>query len=65
MVREIHGTNIVPYHPVEGDEKVFEVDWSAPFRRVSMIDELERQLNATFPPPTQFDTPGLCKGEVI
>ena len=59
MVKEIHGSYKVPYHPVEGDaEKVFEVDWSPPFRRVYMIPELEKCLNVTFPPPTEFDKPG-------
>ena len=63
MVMEIHGTYKLIYHPVEGDsEKVFEVDFTPPFRRVSMIPELEKQLNVTFPPATDFHTPGglLC-----
>ena len=60
---EIHGAYKVPYHPVEGDdEKVFEVDWSPPFRRVNMIPELEKQLNVTFPPATEFDKPGQYSG---
>lgn len=58
MVHEIHGSYVVPYHPVEGDDKVFEVDWSAPFRRVSLVDELEKKLGITFPPATEFDKPG-------
>ena len=63
MVMEIHGTYKLTYHPVEGDsEKVFEVDFTPPFRRVSMIPELEKQLSVTFPPATEFHTPGglLC-----
>jgi len=58
MVREIHGTHIVPFHPVEGEDKVYEVDWSSPFRRVSMIPELEKKLGTTFPPATEFAKPG-------
>ena len=58
MVQEIHGNHVVPYHPVEGEEKVFEVDWSTPFRRVPMIPELEKQLGVTFPPATEFGKPG-------
>ena len=63
MVKEIHGTFKLSYHPVEGDsEKVFEVDFTPPFRRVKMIPELEKQLNVTFPPATEFHTPGeLCQ----
>ncbi len=60
MVTEIHGSSKVPYHPVDGDaEKVFEVDWSPPFKRVKMIPELEKKLNVTFPPATEFSKPGL------
>ena len=56
---EIHGTYKLTYHPVEGDsEKTFEVDFTPPFRRVKMIPELEKQLNVTFPPATEFHTPG-------
>ena len=56
---EIHGTYKLTYHPVEGDsEKVFEVDFTPPFRRVKMIPELEKQLNVTFPPATEFHSPG-------
>lgn len=59
MVTEIRGTYKVPYHPVEGDpDKVFEVDWTPPFRRVHMIPELEKQLNVTFPPASEFYKPG-------
>ena len=60
MVMEIHGTYKLTYHPIEGDsEKVFEVDFTPPFRRVSMITELEKQLDVTFPPATAFHTPGM------
>lgn len=56
---EIHGSYKVPYHPIEGDpDKVFEVDWTPPFRRVYMIPELEKKLSVTFPPPTEFCKPG-------
>lgn len=61
MVLEINGSYKVLYHPVEGDtDHVFEVDWSPPFKRVSMITELEKKLNVTFPPASQFNTPGQC-----
>ena len=38
--------------------QVFEVDFTPPFRRVSMIPELEKQLGVTFPSPTTFTSPG-------
>ena len=59
MVHEIHGSFKVQYHPVEDDpEKVLEVDFTPPFRRVHMVPELEKQLGVTFPPATEFHTPG-------
>ena len=59
MVKEIHGTYTLTYHPVEGDtEKKFEVDFTPPFRRVKMIPELEKQLKVTFPPATEFHSRG-------
>ena len=38
--------------------KVWEVDFTPPFRRVYMVQELERELSVSFPPPTEFGTPG-------
>ncbi len=61
MVHEITGGYKVPYHPVEDDpERVFEVDWTPPFRRVYMIPELEKALNVAFPPASDFAKPGVC-----
>lgn len=63
MVQEIYDSYKVAYHPVEDDaDKVYEVDWTPPFRRVSMIPELEKQLNVAFPPATEFETPGYRGG---
>lgn len=59
MVNEIHGQYRIQYHPVEDNpEKVWEVDFTPPFKRVYMIPELEKQLGVTFPPPVEFHTPG-------
>ena len=43
--------------------KVWEVDFTPPFKRVSMVTELEKQLSVTFPPPTEFASP--CKPELM
>lgn len=60
MIHEITGGYKVAYHPVEDDpERVFEVDWSPPFKRVYMIPELEKALNVTFPPASDFAKPGV------
>ena len=38
--------------------QVYEVDFTPPFRRISIITELERQLGITFPPASTFASPG-------
>ena len=47
------------YHPTdEQDGPEFNVDYTPPFRRVSMIRELEKKLKVSFPHPSEFDTEG-------
>ncbi len=68
MVKHITGGYKVKYHP-QGPEGVeWEIDFTPPFRRVSMIGELERVLKCTFPPTSTLGTPeanaflsDLCK----
>uniref|UniRef100_A0A182UAR3 Lysine--tRNA ligase n=1 Tax=Anopheles melas TaxID=34690 RepID=A0A182UAR3_9DIPT len=57
MVHAIHGSYKVKYHPdgPEGDE--YEIDFTPPFRRISMISSLEEALKVTFPAADQLHTP--------
>ncbi|CAI8029622.1 Lysine--tRNA ligase [Geodia barretti] len=62
MVKEILGTYKIQYHPEEDNlDKVFEVDFTPPFRRIPMIAELEKQLGVTFPPASTFGSPEFQK----
>ncbi|XP_018792304.1 PREDICTED: lysine--tRNA ligase isoform X2 [Bactrocera latifrons] len=56
MVKAIHGTYKIKYHPEgpEGPEE--EIDFTPPFRRVSMIKTLEEKLNVKFPSATTFNS---------
>lgn len=54
LVQEITGQTFLKYHPDGPAGREITIDFTAPFRRVSMIDELERKLNVTFPPVEQF-----------
>ncbi|GAB1599576.1 lysine--tRNA ligase-like isoform X1 [Argonauta hians] len=56
MVKEITGDYKLKYHPdgVAGEE--VEIDFTPPFRRISMVTELQKVLGETFPDPTQFHT---------
>ncbi|XP_073832804.1 lysyl-tRNA synthetase isoform X1 [Musca autumnalis] len=56
MVKAIHGTYKIKYHPEgpEGPEE--EIDFTPPFRRVNMIKTLEEKLNVKFPSATTLNT---------
>jgi lysyl-tRNA synthetase, class II len=51
------GKTLVKYHPEGPEGPEIEIDFSGPFRRVSMIDELERKMNVKFPDPSTFASP--------
>lgn len=59
MVKSIHGTHKIKYHPSGADAEEspeFEIDFSPPFRRIKMIPALEEILGVKFPNPIDFDT---------
>ena len=49
LVREVTGSYIVQYSPDEGGEPL-QIDFSPPWRRISMISGLEEATGETFPP---------------
>ncbi|XP_071948365.1 lysine--tRNA ligase-like isoform X2 [Antedon mediterranea] len=57
MVKSLTGGSTkVTYHPDGPDGQAVEIDFAPPFRRVSMISELEKILKTKFPPLDQLDT---------
>jgi lysyl-tRNA synthetase class 2 len=64
MVLKITGSYIVPYAADEGGEPVM-IDFSPPWRRISMIDGLEKATGRKFPsmeaPEMAAFLEGLCK----
>lgn len=56
MVKSIHGSYLVEYHPdgLDGEAKV--IDFTPPFRRMSMFDELEKILQVKLPDPADLNT---------
>lgn len=59
MVYSIHGTYVLKYHPEGPDsEKVYEIDFTPPFKRVDMCQELGRRLGVTLPAPDRLSTAG-------
>ncbi|XP_068117317.1 lysine--tRNA ligase-like isoform X2 [Hyperolius riggenbachi] len=56
MVKHITGGYKVTYHPEGPDGPAQEIDFTPPFRRISMVHELEKVLRRKLPATDQFDT---------
>lgn len=70
MVRSIHGTYKVKYHPDGPEGEEVEIDFTPPFKRIAMIPELEKALGVKFPPADELSSEtankflsDLCTGE--
>jgi lysyl-tRNA synthetase class 2 len=57
MVKELTGGYKVKYHPQGPEGPELEIDFTAPFRRMSMMEELEKILGVKLPEATQLHTP--------
>lgn len=56
LVHSMFGKYKIVYHPNgRENEEVMEIDFTPPFRRVDMIEELERVLNVKLPDPNDLD----------
>lgn len=58
MVKHITGGYKVAYHPEGPEGQAYEIDFTPPFRRVSMVHDLEKELGTKFPPPDTYDSDG-------
>ncbi|GBP66565.1 Lysine--tRNA ligase [Eumeta japonica] len=56
MVKSIHGTYKIKYHPDGPDGEEVEIDFTPPFARVLMLPALEKALNVKLPSPDKLDT---------
>ncbi|KAG5270678.1 hypothetical protein AALO_G00195300 [Alosa alosa] len=56
MVKHITGGYKVTYHPEGPEGQAYEIDFTPPFRRVSMVYDLEKELGVKFPPPDTYDS---------
>ena len=54
LVESIHGTTKTTFHTQTGE--VYNVDWSAPWKRIEMIPALEAATGEKFPPGDQLHT---------
>lgn len=70
MVHSINGSYVVKYHPngPENADDVMQIDFTPPFKRLNMLQELEKRLKVKFPDAKDFERPetnqffsDLCK----
>lgn len=58
LVMSLFKTYKIQYHPNGRDsDETMELDFTPPFRRVDMMDELERKLETKLPDPRELDRP--------
>jgi lysyl-tRNA synthetase class 2 len=53
LVKHLFGTYSVVLHPMGSDGEVT-IDFTPPFRRINMYEELEKKLNMKLPPPAEL-----------
>ncbi|KAL5276272.1 KARS family protein [Megaselia abdita] len=56
MVKSIHGSYKITYHPDGPEGEAKEIDFTPPFKRVNMLETLEEKLNVKFPGPEKLST---------
>jgi lysyl-tRNA synthetase class 2 len=61
LVKQLTGGYKVTFHPEGKDGKAWELDFSRPWKRFNMIEELEKQLNVKFPPADELHTESANK----
>uniref|UniRef100_A0A2K5E3Q7 Lysine--tRNA ligase n=1 Tax=Aotus nancymaae TaxID=37293 RepID=A0A2K5E3Q7_AOTNA len=61
MVKHITGGYKVIYHPDGPEGQAYEIDFTPPFRRISMVEELEKALGMKLPETNLFETEETCK----
>ncbi|XP_055504949.1 lysine--tRNA ligase isoform X2 [Leucoraja erinacea] len=56
MVKHITGGHKITYHPEGPEGPSYEVDFTPPFKRLSLTADLEKTLGEKFPSPDQYGT---------
>uniref|UniRef100_A0A2K5RAY7 Lysine--tRNA ligase n=1 Tax=Cebus imitator TaxID=2715852 RepID=A0A2K5RAY7_CEBIM len=61
VVKHITGGYKVIYHPDGPEGQAYEIDFTPPFRRISMVEGLETALEMKLPETNLFETEETCK----
>lgn len=57
MIKSIHGSYKITYHPDGPESEAVEIDFTPPFKRLSMIKTLEEVLKIKLPPADKLNNP--------
>ena len=58
MVKSITGSYKITYHPDGPEGQAYEIAFTPHFRRISMVEELEKALGVKLPETSLFETEG-------
>lgn len=58
MVKHITGGYKITYHPDGPEGQAYEVDFTPPFKRLSMTHDLEKIMGVKFPPTDSYNSDG-------
>jgi len=68
LVKHLFGTYKITYHVNGHDQPPVEIDFTPPFKRLNLMEDLEKVTGEKFPPTTELSTPAshqffdnLCK----
>jgi lysyl-tRNA synthetase class 2 len=65
MVKSLFGTYKIQYHMNGLDKEAVEIDFTPPFKRLNLIEDLEKATGRRFPLATEFSTAGIEKLEML
>ncbi|KAK8813201.1 hypothetical protein WA158_002793 [Blastocystis sp. Blastoise] len=60
IVKEIKGSYVIEYHADGLDQPPVKIDFTPPWRRISMVAEVEKQGNFTIPKPLESEEAYTC-----
>lgn len=58
MVKHITGGYKITYHPDGPEGQTYEIDFTPPFRRLSLTHDLEKIMGVKFPPADSYNSDG-------
>ncbi|KAL8454532.1 hypothetical protein Emed_000253 [Eimeria media] len=65
MVKTIHGSYKIPFHPEGPDGPEVELDFTPPFRRLSLVEEIEKKANIQLPRPLNGEACLQCLQQLM